>query len=95
MPVTLPPVTMSRFESSPMRRPAGLRSSCAIRSKRGSVQSKSCRNSARTEASIRLVQVSSRSHRRSASWSAPEARDSRSIGVVTASFTPSPLRPTL
>ena len=48
MPVTLPPVTMSRRDSSPMRKPSGLRSSCAIRSKRGSVVAKRSRRRART-----------------------------------------------
>ena len=37
MPVTLPPVTIMRCDSSLIFSPSGARSSCAIRSKRGSV----------------------------------------------------------
>ena len=67
--------------------PSGALSSCAIRSKRGSVTSKRSRRRRRTSPSIRVVQVRSRSHRRSSSrWSSGISTAlvsaSRGIGVV-------------
>ena len=65
-PVTLPPVTMSLLDSSLIRSPCGERSSCAIRSKRGSVVPKRVCKRRRTRLSTRLVQAYNRSHSRSA-----------------------------
>lgn len=66
MPVILPLVTIMWRDSSPIFMPLGARCSCAIRSKRGSVVSNSVRSRLRISDSIRLQQVSMRSHRRSA-----------------------------
>ena len=78
----VPLVTINRRDSSPILSPAGLRSSCAIRSKRGSVIAKRSRSCARTRRSIVSVQVSSRNHRRRDSWCASWSRDSGS-GAAT------------
>lgn len=79
-PVTLPPVTIRRRESSRILRPWGQRSSWAMRSKRASDSSHSRRRRLRSRPSMRLVQVSMRNHRRTASWSSSPNRDSRSGG---------------
>ena len=80
-PVTLPFDTIMRCESSPSVMPFGARSSCASRSKRGSVMSKLSRRRRRTSVSISVVQVSSRSHSRNSSlWSC-----GRSATLVSAS----------
>src|SRR5882672_3966992 len=65
MAVILPPVTISRRERAFIFRPSGCRSSCAIRSKRGSVVANSPRSLERTWRSISCVQVSRRSQMRS------------------------------
>ena len=80
--VTLPPVTISRRESSFIFRPSRWRSSCAIRSKRGSVVPNSSRSPERTRRSISWVQVSSRSQMRSALWSSRRAMNSRSMALT-------------
>src|SRR5207302_472767 len=79
MAVTLPPVTISRRESSFILSPSRWRSSCAIRSKRGSVVAKRSRRRERTRCSIKWVQVSSRSQMRSALWSSEREMVSRSV----------------
>ena len=71
MAVTLPPVTMSRRESSFILSPPRWRSSCAMRSKRGSVVPNSSRSPERTRRSMSWVQVSRRSQMRSAMVLAP------------------------
>ena len=63
---TLPPLTIIRFDSAPMLRPSGSRSSCAIRSKRGSVVVKSVRRRWRITPSMRVVHDSRRNHNFSA-----------------------------
>ena len=80
MPVTLPPVTIIRRDSSFIFSPSGARSSWAMRSKRGRVVSKRSRSWLRTCFSTIWVQVSRRSHRRSASGCSLWARASMSIG---------------
>ena len=61
-PVTLPLETIIRFETSDSVMPSGALSSWAIRSNLGSVTSNRSRNRLRTSPSMRVVQVSRRSH---------------------------------
>src|SRR4051812_24428590 len=77
--VTLPPVTISMRESSFIFNPSRCRSSCDIRSKRGSVLENCSRSRERTWRSMSWVQVSRRSQMRSAWWSSERAMDSRSM----------------
>jgi hypothetical protein len=88
-PVTLPFDTIMRCESSPSVMPFGARSSCAIRSKRGSVTSKLSRSRRRTSLSITSLQVNSRSHSRNSSlWSCGRSATlvSASSGMVRSSI---------
>ena len=81
-PVRLPPVTISRRDSSLIVQPVAARaSSCASKSKRGSVVPNALAQPARMSRSISVVHVSRRSHRRSAAWSACDARVSASSVV--------------
>ena len=89
-PVTLPPLTISRFDSSLIFSPPAPRSSCASKSKRANVMPNSARRRTRISASIRLVQASSRSQTLSAWWSSSQTRASRS---TAASELTSALRP--
>src|SRR6187549_3502074 len=87
MPVTLPPVTIMRRDSSFIFRPSGLRSSCAIRSKRGKVVSNCSRSWVRTCFSTSCVQVSMRSQSRNASGCSLWPRASMSmVGLLVAWF---------
>ena len=68
--VMLPPVTIMRRDKAFIFMPSGTRSSCAIRSKRGSVVLNSSRSPTRTLFSMSCVQVSMRNHKRKAcGWS--------------------------
>ena len=84
-PVMLPFDTIMRCDSSPSVMPFGARSSCASRSKRGRVMSNWSRRRRRTSFSIKVVQVSSRSHsRNSVLWSSgrSETLVSASSGMI-------------
>src|SRR5882724_614280 len=66
IPVTFPPDTINCRESSFIRSPPAVRSSCAIRSKRGNVVLNSRRRRRRIFSSIRTVHERRRSHKRRA-----------------------------
>ena len=87
-PVMLPFDTIMRCDSSPSVMPFGARSSCASRSKRGRVMSNWSRSRRRTSVSIKVVQVSSRSHsRNSVLWSSGRSETfvSASSGMIVLS----------
>jgi hypothetical protein len=68
MAVMLPPVTIMRRDNSPMLKPSGSRSSCAIKSKRGKVMSIDSRNFCRILSSTRVVQDNKRNPNLNEAW---------------------------